>query len=180
MQCRFVLVSWILCLAAGVLAAQTRQDSMLLHEDTVYREAEGIEAKAGALFRVLERRLTVLDYHHRESVKAEWPDLLKRDKWLGDLVEDTDARLLDDYNRTLKQLLYLIDDGFAWNRGPTMHSTLKKLQKRGDSYLTRMTALQSVWKPDAEAEAGLAQAMELTRKAVAGAKKGLEKIGRNQ
>jgi hypothetical protein len=172
------LVSGILSLAAGFLFAQGRQDYMLTHEDTVYREAEGIEAKTGALFRVLERRLTVLDYHHRDNVKAEWPDLLKRDKWLGELADDPDARLLEDYNRVLKQMLYLIDDGFAWNRGPTMQATLKKLKKRGEAYLTQMAALQSVWKPDPEAEAGLTRAMELTRKAIEGAQKGLERVDR--
>jgi len=167
----------VLCLVTGALAAaQGREDYLLEHEDTVFREAEGLEARANVLFRVMERRLTVLEYHHRDSVKAKWAEYLKRDKWLGDLAEDSDARMLQDYNKVLRQLLYMIDDGFAWNKGPTMHSTLSKLKKRGEAYLAQMDLLLNIWVPDAETRAALDQAQDLTRKAMEGAAKGIEQI----
>jgi hypothetical protein len=171
---RLVLV---LLLAVGALAAaQGREDYLLEHEDTVFREAEGLEARANVLFRVMERRLTVLEYHHRESVRAKWGEYLKKDKWLGDLAEDSDARMLQDYNKVLRQLLYMIDDGFAWNKGPTMSATLSKLKKRGEAYLAQMDSLLTIWKPDADARAAIDQAQDVTRKAMDGAAKGLGQI----
>ena len=126
----------------------------------------------------MERRLTVLEYHHRESVRARWAEYLKKDKWLGDLAEDSDARMLQDYNQVLRQLLFMIDDGFAWNRGPTMSATLNKLKKRGGAYLAQLDSLLTIWKPDAEARAAIDQAQDVTRKAMDGATRGLEQIRR--
>ena len=167
----------VLFLAIGAFAAaQGREDYLLEHEDTVFREAEGLEARANVLFRVMERRLTVLEYHHRESVRAKWGEYLKKDKWLGDLAEDSDARMLQDYNKVVRQLLYMIDDGFAWNKGPTMYSALTKLKKRGGAYLAQMDSLLTIWKPDAEARAAIDQAQDLTRKAMDGAARGMEQI----
>ena len=175
MRRRLCFVLW---LAAGALAlAQGRGDDYLLeHEDTVFRETEGLEARANVLFRVMERRLTVLEYHHREAVKAKWGEYLKKDKWLGDLAEDSDVRMLQDYIKVLRQLLYMIDDGFAWNKGPTMYSTLSKLKKKGEAYLAQIDLLLNVWQPDPASRDALDQAQDMTRKAVAGAVKGLEQI----
>ena len=167
-----------LCLAAGTLvAAQGRGDDYLLeHEDTVFREAEGLEARANVLFRVMERRLTVLEYHHRDTVKAKWGEYLNKDKWLGDLADDSDARMLQDYNKVLRQLLYMIDDGFSWNQGPTMYATLSMLKKKGTAYLAQLDSLLNIWKPDAEARDAADQAQDMTRKAMDGAAKGMEQI----
>ena len=167
----------ILLLAFGApAAAGGREDYLLEHEDTVFREAEGLEARANVLFRVMDRRLTVLEYHHRDSVKAQWGEYLKKDKWLGDLAEDSDARMVEDYCKVIRQMLFMIDDGFAWNKGPTMYSTLAKLKKKGGAYLAQLDSLLNVWKPDPEARAALDQAQDLTRKAMDGAAKGMEQI----
>jgi hypothetical protein len=167
----------VLLIAIGApAAAGGREDYLLEHEDAVFREAEGLEARANVLFRVMERRLTVLEYHHRDSLKANWGEHLKKDKWLGDLAEDSDARMLADYCKVIRQMLFMIDDGFAWNKGPTMYATLSKLKKKGGAYLAQMDSLLNIWKPDAEARAALDQAQDLTRKAMDGAAKGMEQI----
>jgi|GEM_PF-1181992 len=173
---------WIwLALLAG--AGVRGEDCFLEREDAFYREAEGLEAKAKVLQKLMVRRLSSLECRFVASRKEECARLLSKDSLVAELESRSDQRLLEDYHGALRTLLLTLEDAYAHHLGRTTEIVLYDLEKQGKRHLASLESLQPLVTGQPELMAAqpdlarwLERCLELTRKAVGGARKGLDKL----
>ena len=179
---------WAGILLALLTAGGLRgEDCFLDREDALYRDAEGLEAKAKVLHKLMSRRLISLECRYLERKKPECPGLLVHDSLLAELEGRSDQRLLEDYHGALRTLLITLEDAYARHLGRTTMIVLHDLEKQAQHRLKSLEALEPLLAGSPELSAAqpelarwLEKSLELTRKAVAGARKGLENLERRE
>lgn len=176
MRARTILLLGLLFFPLAA-AQHDPEDYLLEKEDSLYRELDGFDVRVNMLLHALERRITVLECRQLDPGGASLAKLAQKDELLAALDEYTDDRLLRDYAKGFRSLMLKVDGVYAYDRSPALLELLRSIRKKGEKFQGTLERLEPALRREQKNLPWLNQSLELTRKAVAGAGKGLKAAG---